>query len=92
MLPTPSKFILPLTAAMLLTASPAFAERKVKRIDHPNGAPTFVAQPGQRKTTVGLYANDRGSAKAIQAQRTENRIVRLQLGRGQYIPLRMGNR
>lgn len=94
MIHTPSKLIVTAAAAMLLTTGAALADREVKRIDHPNGKSTFAVKPSKRTTTVAVYANGQGVAPEVDgsAKRAEGRTTRIQLGRGQYIPVRNNNR
>ncbi|RYD75537.1 MAG: hypothetical protein EOP84_18145 [Verrucomicrobiaceae bacterium] len=92
--PTSSKFLLTAAAALVFTTTAALADREVRRIDHPNGRATFVAKPTTRTTTVGIFANEQGLAPTSSAQpgRSDKRVTRIQLGRGQYIPLNKASR
>ncbi len=87
---TPSKVVLAVAATMLLTSGAALANREVRRIDHPNGPSTYVVKPSKRITTIAIDAKGRGISgdEAADAGAASKRTVRIQMGRGQYIPVR----
>jgi hypothetical protein len=67
-------------AVTLLSSSALFATDVVRRIEHPNGPPTYVTAPAEargfaapesRSATMGTYAGDRSFGEHEQAARAE---------------------
>lgn len=53
---TLSKILLTIAAAVTVGSGAAMADTVVRRIDHPNGPPTFVTVPEEyRSPTIGVY-------------------------------------
>jgi hypothetical protein len=81
-------------AVALLGASSAYADHMVRRIDHPNGPPTFIPVPHERaRATIGVYAGERSFATrqtevrrwARQRDSEGRTLVPLHRGRGEVI-------
>ena len=86
MITEPSKAIL-VASAILVSSTTAFAGCVDTRINHPNGAPTFLPKARSQGATVGVYVNERGIGDDTSAnvKRTQERVTRINLGRGQYL-------
>lgn len=97
---TLSKVSLLALAATLLATGSAIADNVygyvVKRIDHPNGQPTFATVPVERPSSVAVYIEGRTFGRPVVVERNiivredelRTRPVVIQRGRGETLYIR----
>ena len=97
---TLTKMSLLALAATLLASGSAFAEYGsgyvVKRIDHPNGPPTFATVPVEPRSTIAVYVEGRSFGRPVVVERDYlvredelvTRPIPIHRGRGETIYVR----
>ena len=83
------KIIVAAAAAMLFTSGVALAN---PQSEHPNGSSSSAVKPNKFTTAASASGQGIASERGESATRSKGRAIRIQLGRGQYIPVQSNNR